>query len=246
MKKLYSTLFFVSLLFTISKATIHYVSVDQTVGGTGRSYDMDFDGSTDFYFECGTSCNVHSPVSTSLFANEGTNGTLPKAYAIGEVMDTFNWHVGSGMLEGPGSTGNFFNVINKYLMVKFSDGTHTYYGWFLISDYFLNLSIISYAYSDVPGEILSPGQTTTLGHQETTIESSIILSPNPAKDQLFIAANGAEIEQVNIYNSTGSLVMTVLPTISICQLSTGSLPTGLYIAEIKTKEGMARKRWVKM
>ncbi len=77
-------------------------------------------------------------------------------------------------------------------------------------------------------------------------EPVLILYPNPANDKLFIETNGTEIEQVNIYNSAGSLVMNVLPSTSICQLSTGSLPTGLYIAEIKTKEGMARKRWVKM
>ena len=69
--------------------------------------------------------------------------------------------------------------------------------------------------------------------------------PNPAKDQLFIENNGIAIEQINIYNTTGSLVMAASSIINH-QLSIENLAAGVYIAEIKTKDGSVRKRWVKM
>ncbi len=70
-------------------------------------------------------------------------------------------------------------------------------------------------------------------------------SPNPANDQLFIETNGTEIEQVNIYNAIGILVMAASSIINH-QLSIENLAAGVYIAEIRTKEGSVRKRWVKM
>lgn len=73
----------------------------------------------------------------------------------------------------------------------------------------------------------------------------IQLYPNPANTQLFIETSGAEVEQVNIYNSTGSLVKAAA-SITNHQLSIENLAAGLYIAEIKTKERSTRKRWVKM
>ncbi len=71
------------------------------------------------------------------------------------------------------------------------------------------------------------------------------LYPNPANDQLFIQS-AEEVKQVNIYNTTGELVMAVLPSTVNCQLSTASLANGVYIAEIKTKDATIMKRWVRM
>ncbi len=87
--------------------------------------------------------------------------------------------------------------------------------------------------------------TTTLGIEETEINLDLTIYPNPANDKLFTETNGTEIEQVNIYNTTGSLVMAASSIINH-QLSIENLATGVYIAEIKTKEGSVRKRWVKM
>ncbi len=87
---------------------------------------------------------------------------------------------------------------------------------------------------------------TATGVANVEATSSISLYPNPATDKLFIQTNGAAIERVNIYNTTGSLVMAVLPSTVNCQLSTASLANGVYIAEIKTKDAMVKRRWVKM
>ncbi len=76
-------------------------------------------------------------------------------------------------------------------------------------------------------------------------ENEIQLYPNPAADKLFIQTNGAEIEQINIYNTTGSLVMGA-GFILNNQVSIINLANGVYIAQIKTKDGIVMKRWVKM
>ena len=87
---------------------------------------------------------------------------------------------------------------------------------------------------------------TATAIKETENNISISLFPNPASTQLFIQTNGIEIEQVNIYNTTGSLVMAALPQTANYKLETANFASGVYITEIKTKEGSVRKRWVKM
>lgn len=70
--------------------------------------------------------------------------------------------------------------------------------------------------------------------------------PNPATTQLIIQTNGAQMEEVNIYNATGSLVRAVQLNTNYYILNTEALASGVYIAEIKTQQGSVRKRWVKM
>ena len=78
-------------------------------------------------------------------------------------------------------------------------------------------------------------------------ESSVIeLYPTPATTQLTIQTNNAEIEEVNIYNATGSLVRAAQPRTNKYLLPIETLPAGVYIAEVKTQQSSVRKRWVKM
>ncbi len=80
---------------------------------------------------------------------------------------------------------------------------------------------------------------------QTPYEHRVSLYPNPANDRLFIQTNGLEVEQINIYNTTGSLAMSAASIINN-QLSIINLPTGIYIAEIISKEASVRKRFMKM
>lgn len=81
---------------------------------------------------------------------------------------------------------------------------------------------------------------TSFNNQQLTIS----IHPNPATSQLFIETNGEEIKQVNIYNTLGEVVIAVQQIINH-QLSIINLPSGVYIAEIKTKDASVKKRWVK-
>jgi N-acetylneuraminic acid mutarotase len=70
------------------------------------------------------------------------------------------------------------------------------------------------------------------------------LLPNPAVTELFIQTK-LYVEQVNIYDISGSLVsQTKLPQSKSIDIS--QLAPGVYIAEIKTKGASVRRRWAKM
>ncbi len=93
--------------------------------------------------------------------------------------------------------------------------------------------------------VVKLGEATATGIAET--ESSIALNvyPNPATSQLFIETNGAAVDQVNIYETNGSLVSQTKQvqnkTIDISQMA-----SGVYIAEFKTGEVSIKRRLIKM
>ena len=74
-------------------------------------------------------------------------------------------------------------------------------------------------------------------------KNELSLYPNPATNRLQIQSGGLPVSGVNIYNSSGQLVMqqnNALQSVDIAPL-----PRGLYIAEVITPQGNMRKRWVK-
>ena len=73
----------------------------------------------------------------------------------------------------------------------------------------------------------------------------IAIYPNPANSQLFIESNAAYITEINIYNTTGSLVsQTKQPQSKSVDIS--QLATGVYVAEIKVGDVSVKRRWVKI
>ncbi len=80
---------------------------------------------------------------------------------------------------------------------------------------------------------------------ESVVDSKgLFIYPNPADDLLYIESNGIEIRDVKIYTINGTLVST--SQFSQSGIAVSSLATGVYIAEIDTKEGVVKKRWVKI
>jgi hypothetical protein len=80
--------------------------------------------------------------------------------------------------------------------------------------------------------------------EELPNDYSIEIYPNPASDQLFIETSGIPVIEINIYNITGSLVSNIRQPLN--RIDVSQLAEGVYIAEMKTKEASARRRWVKM
>ncbi len=68
--------------------------------------------------------------------------------------------------------------------------------------------------------------------------------PNPAKDRLFLVhPSGFEIENITVYNMTGSAVQNATPSNNL--LNVGNLTPGIYTLKIETKEGLFVERFVK-
>ncbi len=89
------------------------------------------------------------------------------------------------------------------------------------------------------------GSQSPNGISKSITDELFSIYPNPATNQLFIQTNGTAISEVNIYNTTGSLVsQTKQPQTKSIDIS--QLANGVYIAEVKTKEASVMRRWVKM
>jgi hypothetical protein len=83
------------------------------------------------------------------------------------------------------------------------------------------------------------------GINDANYASAITIYPNPATETLFITANGVAISEVNIYNTTGSVVLNTGVT-GNAAINVSKLAPGVYIAEIKTQYAVTMKRWIKM
>ncbi|MFT5970599.1 MAG: hypothetical protein ACI8ZO_001113 [Flavobacteriales bacterium] len=74
-------------------------------------------------------------------------------------------------------------------------------------------------------------------------ETKISIFPIPATDVLNVVSETAKVERLNIYDATGKLVMSELNPSS--QLDVSNFATGIYIAEVSTTDGIAKKQFVK-
>ncbi len=74
------------------------------------------------------------------------------------------------------------------------------------------------------------------------ISSDFSIYPNPANNVLRINTNQS-IEEINIYNVSGSLVRTILNNTSTINIS--DLNKGMYILVVKTEEGIKQTRFIK-
>ncbi len=83
------------------------------------------------------------------------------------------------------------------------------------------------------------------GINDADYASAITIYPNPTTETLFITANGVVISEVNIYNTTGSVVLNTGVT-GNSAINVSKLAPGIYIAEIKTQHAVIMKRWIKM
>ena len=77
--------------------------------------------------------------------------------------------------------------------------------------------------------------------------SAVQVYPNPATDQLNISIDETLLgAQLNIYDVAGALVLQSKIQNLKSKIDCSAYPSGVYIAEIKTGNAVARRRWVKM
>ena len=75
------------------------------------------------------------------------------------------------------------------------------------------------------------------------LSNSITLSPTPTTHQLYFKTENIQPQTLTVYDVNGSMIFTLpfKPEIDVTQLS-----SGVYFVEVKSNEGIARKRFVKM
>lgn len=110
---------------------------------------------------------------------------------------------------------------------------------------------LNFASSDNANTALHPSlkvcynDVTGIVENKIPFEQLISLYPNPANDKLFIEANGLDVTQINIYNTTGNLVNQI-KQLQNKSVGISELSSGIYIAEIVSKEASTRKKFIKM
>jgi hypothetical protein len=74
-------------------------------------------------------------------------------------------------------------------------------------------------------------------------EGNIIVYPNPVTNNLTIEAPGKAT--INILNSQGQLIETLLINGNISNIDVFNLPSGVYMMEVKTEKGIEVKKFIK-
>lgn len=223
MKKVIVFLFFVftgQSLYPI----IHYKYVNERVyTGSPRYYDMDFNGDDDFSFHFYSSSLPHYYINSeqpyNYFASWGCD---PKAYNYGADTGNVYWcspwidPVQDSDCELTGTSGKFNNV-TKYLLVKFKNGTNTFYGWFLVKHITEgdSLWIVSYAYNDIADEPVTAGQgdPATIVAELTDNHFPFVL--NKLSENQIVFQNCDDFDEVSIYTITGELLSEIEQPIAL-------------------------------
>lgn len=82
--------------------------------------------------------------------------------------------------------------------------------------------------------------------EENVLSTLISVFPNPATDKIYIHSENQSIQNIQIYNSAGGLVLRLKGLKTNNQsIVTAHLATGFYILEINTLEGAAYKKILK-
>lgn len=169
MKKAFTLALFV-LSVNILFAEVKYTFVDEIVSGFPFYVDIDEDGDNDFSFGRNAAYDivVIGLKNTSYFVADAND--VPKAYDDGSPLGTYQWASDTGLLSANVGSGGFFRGVSKYLLVKFNNTSgQTFYAWFYLSVNNSNiLKVESYAYQDVPGQTIVPGDYTGINDLSAT------------------------------------------------------------------------------
>ncbi len=75
----------------------------------------------------------------------------------------------------------------------------------------------------------------------------IIVYPNPATTEFTINAEGTKIKEIKIYNVLGEMLKSFdkLKITGSETIDISILPSGIYFIQVKTEQGLIRKKFVK-
>ncbi|MBK8848017.1 MAG: T9SS type A sorting domain-containing protein [Bacteroidetes bacterium] len=75
---------------------------------------------------------------------------------------------------------------------------------------------------------------------EAATSREMIVYPNPASTFVNVAADGLNIEQINVVSIEGKMVSTVMPNAASYQLDVSNLPKGAYFLKLTLEDGMEK------
>ncbi|MFN3940566.1 MAG: T9SS type A sorting domain-containing protein [Chitinophagales bacterium] len=222
-------------------------------------------GSMSFYIANYASLMVYNDtfsITRVQIVNEGEE-IGPGAIWDNNVLHTlmFSDFFSDTCIPDPGTpfiSGNWTDVSNKYIGVKFNDGAgNTHYGWIRLSvvinsepgDAYLQIiEVDRYAFEsqiDVPITAGVEGEPMSIAQANTT---AFTISPNPATDMLHIAMyepiNAPYI--LSVYSMQMSEVIPKREIVNTnAQLHVKDLPNGMYLLVIEWKGHKHLQKFIK-
>ena len=89
-------------------------------------------------------------------------------------------------------------------------------------------------------DIMQTNANGTVGLEDLSAANKLTAFPNPAKDYFTISADAEIIQTISLYDLMGNQVLVEKPNNSSATLDVAHLPTGLYVAVVKTPGGENR------
>ncbi|HTA23152.1 MAG TPA: hypothetical protein VK763_06435 [Terriglobales bacterium] len=162
------------------------------------SVDINNDGQPDFQFMALWGANFSSgadtvysylrvygntPSNQAMSTSRGLKAALPAGAQIGpaEKFGPNRTMASCDVFGGkPYSGGNWVNVKNRYLGLKFQISGETHYGWIRMSEHCNNGTITGYAYETVPDQPLDAGVLPFANDGKLSPKAPLPSSPKPA------------------------------------------------------------------
>jgi hypothetical protein len=140
----------------------------------------------------------------------------------------------------PTTFGQFANTTDKYIGVKFTANSNTYYGWIRLDvGNYNTFTVKDWAYENTPGQAILAGQTTTTGINTYLSAATTIKNINNIIEAEFAGAVQGKVQIVNI---SGSVVRSADVNGTTCSINMQGMPSGIYNVVISSKEGTATKK----
>ena len=126
--------------------------------------------------------------------------------------------------------GNWPNIDDKFLGLKFSIGSNTHFGWVRLSVTADCDSIIlkDYAYNNSPNQGIQAGQTIINSIEENSTEANIHYYQN----SLYIKRENHSVEQLEIYSLDGKLIFEKQLDSTFDTISMNEIPKGIYLVKV--------------
>jgi hypothetical protein len=187
--------------------------------------------------------NTSASYALALNANDNINNTLnwyiggtgSSSSAIGLPL------AGAGTVGGvPFTTGQFHNVTNKYIGVKFTKGANTYYGWIRVDvGNYNTFTVKDWAYDNTAGTAIQAGQGMASGVSTYLSSVTTIIATNNIIEASFANPINGNIQIVNM---NGAVVKAAGVNGNGCTINMNGMPTGIYNVIVSANEGTLAKK----
>lgn len=231
---------------------VHVDNPDVIIGLNGsQNFDLDGDGNDDvkflqLYSSISSASNIINVQSVRSDVFILANGFAAQLLNYDDVIQANNSY-----FNHPYDLGNFANQSEKFVGVKFSEGTNNYIGWIRISvpGDKTSITVLDWAYTPYtdPTASIKAGQTAGVptSIKPEVVASLLNVSVSPTKVLDKVAINTQDVANYQITNMEGRVVTQGDLVAGENSIDGSFLANGIYLVKVSNANGSAVKRIVK-